>query len=91
MILFDIPPEITFTPGVRNTDQAQVYDPSTQYLICRIFADGVQIVVREIQQNGETLLITGGSKWTQWEFQFEGIVRMKFFKSATSVHELKAA
>jgi hypothetical protein len=91
MVLFDVPPEIKFTPGTRNTDQAQVYDPTTQYLIVRVYADGKQIVVREIQQSGETLLITNGSKWTQWEFQFEGIVRMKFFKSATSVKELKVA
>ena len=91
MVLFDIPPEVTFTPGVRNTDQTQIYNSTTQYLIVRVFADGEQLVVREIQQNGEVLLIPGGSKWTQWEFQFEGIIRMKFFKSATSVKELKVA
>lgn len=91
MVLFDIPPEVTFTPGVRNTSQTQVYDPETQYLICRVFGDGEQLVVREIQQSGETLLIPNGSKWTQFEFQFEGIIRLKFFKSATSVKELKAA
>lgn len=91
MVLFDIPPEVTFKPGVRKTDQAQVYDPATQYLICRVYGDGEELVVREIQQSGETLLIPNGSKWTQWEFQFEGVIRMKFFKCATSVKELKAA
>lgn len=91
MVLYDIPKEVTTVQGTRNNDQTQIYDPATQLLIVRIFADGKQIVVREIQQNGETILIPGGSKWTQWEFQFEGIIRMKFFKAATSVKELKVA
>jgi hypothetical protein len=91
MVLFDIPPEVTFLPGIRNTDQTQEYDPTTQYLICRVFGDGEQLVVREVQQSGEVLLIPHGAKWTQWEFQFEGVIRMKFFKAATSVKELKVA
>jgi len=60
-------------------------------LICRVFGDGEQLVVREVQQSGEVLLIPHGAKWTQWEFQFEGVIRMKFFKAATSVKELKVA
>jgi hypothetical protein len=91
MVLFDVPSEITFTPGTRNVAQDQEFDQTTQYLIVRVFADGNQIVVREIQTSGETLLIPGGAKWTQLEFQFEGVIRMKFFKAATSVHELKVA
>lgn len=91
MVLFDIPPEVTITPGERNTDQNQTFNPNTQLLIVRVYADGQEIVVREVQQSGETLLIPQGSKWTQWEFQFEGQINLKFFKSATSVKELKAA
>jgi hypothetical protein len=91
MILFTIPPEVTITLGVRNTDQAQIFDPSTQYLIIRIYANGQQVVVREIQTSGEVLLVPGGFKAEIWEMQMEGQVAMTFFKVASSVKELKAA
>jgi hypothetical protein len=91
MVLFDIPPEITVVPGIRNTDQNQVFDPTTQLLIVRVYGDGNEIVVREVQVSGEVLLIPGGAKWEQLEFQFEGQILIKFFKAATSVKELKAA
>jgi hypothetical protein len=68
MVLFEVPPEITFTLGVRNTDQAQIYNPITQYLIMRVYADGRQVVVREIQKSGEVLTIPGGFKAELWEF-----------------------
>lgn len=90
-VLFDIPPEVTVVPGVRNTDQNQVYDPDTQLLIVRVYGEGNEIVVREVQRSGEVLLIPGGGKWEQLEFQFEGQITLKFFKAATSVKELKAA
>ena len=90
MVLFEVPPEVTFTLGVRNTDQSQTYNSTTQYLIVRVYADGNPVVVREIQKSGEVLLITGGFKAELWEFEFEGIVGMRFFKCASSVKELKA-
>jgi hypothetical protein len=91
MVLYDIPPEIDITLGPRNTDQNQIFNPATQLLIVRIYVEGNQIVVREIQRSGEVILIPGGSKWEQYEYQFEGQVSLKFFKAATSVKELKAA
>lgn len=90
MVVFDIPPEVTFTLGVRNTNQAQVFDPTSQYLIARVFADDRLVVVREIQMSREVILIPGGFKAELWEFQLEGIVAMRFFKVASSVKELKA-
>lgn len=90
MVLFEVPPEVTFTPGVRNTSQAQIYNPATQYMIIRVYADGNQIVVREVQVSGEVLLIPGGLKAELWEFQLEGIVGVRFMKFASSVKELKA-
>jgi hypothetical protein len=90
MVLFEVPPEVTITPGVRNTDQAQVFNPATQYMIARIYRDGVLVVVRELQKSGEVLLIPAGTKGELWEAQFEGQVTMKFFKMASSVKELKA-
>jgi hypothetical protein len=91
MVLFEVPPEVTITLGARNTDQGQTFDPTTQYLIVRVYADGNPIVVREIQKSGEVLLIPGDFKAELWEFQFEGQIGMRFFKCASSVKELKAA
>jgi hypothetical protein len=90
LVLFDIPPEVTITPGTRNNDQAQTFDQTAQLLIVRVYADGNQLVVREVQTSGEVILIPGGSKWTLLEFQFEGQIDLRFFKVASSVKELKA-
>ena len=91
MVLYEVPPEIQITLGVRNTDQNQTFDPTKQYLIIRVYADGREVVVREIQKSGEVLLIPGDFKAELWEFQFEGQIGMRFFKVASSVKELKAA
>ena len=91
MVMFNVPSEVQFTPGVRNTDQAQVYDPTTQWLIAKVFADGRLVVVREVQKSGEVLSIPGGFKAEVWEVQLEGIVAVTFFKMASSIKELKAA
>ena len=74
MILFEVPPEVQITLGVRNTDQGQTFNPANQYLIIRVYADGNPIVVREIQKSGEVLLIPGDFKAELWEFQLEGPV-----------------
>ena len=91
LVLFDVPPEVQFALGPRNVDQDQIFNPNAQYLIMRVYADGREVVVREIQQSGEVILIPGGYKAELWEFQFEGIIAMRFFKVASSVKELKAA
>lgn len=91
MVLYEVPPEVTITLGSRNTDQGQVFNKSTQYLIVRVYADGREVVVREVQKSGEVLLIPGGFKAELWEFQFEGQIGLKFFKVASSIKELKAA
>ena len=90
MVLFEVPPEAQVTLGVRNTDQNQIYNPATQYMIARVYADNLEIVVREVQTSGEVLLIPGGFKAELWEVQFEGIVGLRLFKMASSVKELKA-
>ena len=89
-VYYDIPSEVTITPGVRDVDPNMLYDEAAQLLIVRIWGDGNQLVVREVQQSGETLLIPGGSKWTLIEFQLEGQVNVKLFKMASSIKELKA-
>jgi hypothetical protein len=91
MVLYEVPPEVTISLGPRNTDQGQVFDPTSQYLIVRVYADGRPVVVREIQKSGEVLLIPGGFKAELWEFLFVGQIGLKFFKVASSVKELRAA
>jgi hypothetical protein len=90
MVLFEVPLEVQITLGVRNTDQNQIYNPVSQFMIVRVYADNLEIVVREVQTSGEVLIIPGGFKAELWEFQFEGIVGLRFFKVASSVKELKA-
>lgn len=91
LVMFDIPPEVTIKPGVRNTDPNQVFNPATQYLIIQIYADGMLLTTREVQVSGEVLLINNGSKWTYWEIRFQGQVQVRMFKMASSVKELRAA
>ncbi len=91
MVLYEVPPEVQIALGPRNNDQSQVFNAETQYLIVRVYADGRQVVVREVQKSGEVILIPDGFKAELWEFQFEGQIGMKFFKVASSVKELKAA
>jgi hypothetical protein len=93
-IRFLVPPEVTITPpsnATRNNDQDQEYDQTKQWLIARVYADGRQIVVREVVRDSEVLLIPDGFKSELWEFQFEGQVNMFLFKAASSVKQLKAA
>lgn len=91
-VYFAIPPTVTIpTPEskTRNTNQDQVYDPETQYLLMRVFADGRQVLVREIQVSGEVFKVPSGFKATYWSFQFEGIVTVRYAEFATSVKELR--
>lgn len=90
-VLFNIPPLVDITLGVRNTAQPQVFNQTAQYLIVNVYADGNFILVREVQVSGETLLITNGFKATLWEFEFVGQVEVTFFKAASSVKELRSA
>lgn len=91
-IHFEVPPEVTITPPTpasRDVSQSQVFNPATQYLIVRIYADGVQVLVQEVVTSGEALMIPGGYKATYWEIQFEGQIYLFLFKMASSVKELR--
>jgi hypothetical protein len=91
---FTVPAEVTIaapTPQSRNVSQTQNFDPTKQYLIIRVYADGKQVLVREIVQDNEVLLIIGGFKATFWEFQFEGQINLFLFKAASSIKELMKA
>lgn len=92
-IQFIVPPEITISPPVfpGNTAQNQVFNPATQYLIIRVYADGKFILVREVTKSNEVLLITNGFKATFWEFQIESQVYVYLLKVSSSVKELRKA
>jgi len=93
-IHFNVPPEVTITPPTpqtRNNNQSQVFDPTKQYLIARIYANGNPVVVREIITDGEVLLIPDGQKATFWEIQLEGQVYVYMMKMAGSVKDLAKA
>ena len=89
--IFVVPPEVQITLGPRNTDQNQVYDPATQYLTIKVFADGKFVMVKEQQKSEEILLIPDGFKATLWELELQGQVEVQHLKMATSVKELKKA
>ena len=87
---FNIPPSVTIpTPTTHNLNQLQTYDPTQQYLLLRVFADGRQVLVREIISSGELCMLPAGYKASYWSFQFEGQVEIKFAQFATSVKELR--
>ena len=89
--IFEVPPEVTIRPGVRNTDQNQTYNPATQYLTIKVFADGRFIMVKEQQQSGEILLIPDGFNATIWELELQGQVIIKYLEMANSIKELRKA
>jgi hypothetical protein len=93
-VSYTVPPEVTIpppTPASRNNDQNQVFNPLTQYLIVRVYADGEEVVVREVVQTDEILLVPEYGRKVYWEVQFEGQINLFFFKMATTVKELRKA
>lgn len=74
-VYFDVPDVIDIpvpTSATRNTSQNQDFDPTKQYLLLKVFADGRLVYVRELIQSGELILFPSGFKATYWQFQFEG-------------------
>ena len=91
VVYFDVPPTLTIptpTSATRNTSQTQTFNPETQYLLLKVYADDRLVLVREIQETGELILFPSGFKATYWKFRFEGQVDIKECKFATSVKEL---
>ena len=96
MVNFNLDPEVTPpsplpSPATRNNDQSQVYNSLKQWMIVRIYANGKQVVVREVVMDGEIILIPDGGKQIFWEVQIEGEVYVYMFKMASSVKELRKA
>jgi len=91
-VFFDVPSSVTIpvpNSGTRDTSQSQTFNPSTQYLLLRVYADGRLILVREIQSSGELIMFPDGSKAEFWQLQLEGQVAVKNIQAATSIKELQ--
>ncbi len=91
---FKVPPTVTITPpspGTRNVAPVQVFNPATQYLILRVYADGNLVLTREIQVPGELIAnFPDGLKADMWQFELEGQVEVENFQVATSIKELRS-
>lgn len=90
MIYFDVPSTVTITPtsSTRNTAQPQIFDPTKQYFVFRVYADNRLILTREVQKSGEIIQIPSGFKANFWQFEVEGQVVISNIQVATSVKEL---
>ena len=91
-VYFTIPASLSIplpSAVTRNTDQAQEFDPTSQYLLLRVYADGSLLLVREVQKSGELIMFPSGTIASMWSFALEGQVNLLNFQAATSVKELR--
>jgi hypothetical protein len=91
VVFFDVPSTVTIPvpqPGTRNMSQTQVFNPATQYLILKVYADDNLVLIREIQVSGELILFPSGFRANFWQFELDGQVWVKNMQVATSVKEL---
>ena len=91
LIYFTLPTSVKIpapSSATRNTSQTQTFDPTTQYLIFRVYADGNLVLVREVQKTAELIMIPSGFKANFWQFELEGQVTITNFQVATAVKDL---
>jgi len=91
LIYFTLPTSVTIptpTSATRNTSQPQTFDPTKQYLLFRVYADGNLVLTREVQQSVELIMIPSGFKANFWQFELEGQVVITNFQVATAVKDL---
>lgn len=90
-VFFEITPEASSAViGARNTNLLQTFNPATQYLLLRVYADGTLVLTRELQSSGELVLLPSGFRADYWQFELNGQVSIKNLQIATSVKELQA-
>lgn len=89
-VFFSVTPEASSAViGVRNTSQPQTFNPATQYLLLRVYADDRLALTRELQVSGELVLFPSGFRADFWQFELNGQVAVKNLQVATSVKELQ--
>jgi len=80
-------PTFTFSDP-QNFNINQVFDPTKQVLVMRVYADDRLILAHEIRKSGELHRMPTGFKANFWQIEFEGRARVKNLELATSVKEL---
>ena len=96
-VWFDIPPGGPQSPPpTRTTVPFQNPPPTTPAMpfvpgmfgIVRIIADGTYVTERELRYSTELMRVSSQQKYTTWQIEFEGVVKVSNAKMATSVKEL---
>lgn len=72
---------------VRNTNNPQTL-AADQYGLVRVYADGTLIATRELRTSGELWRLPGGAKYSFYQFEVGGRVRVMSMHAATSPKEL---
>lgn len=89
LYLYDDP---TFQhPDPQNFDINQVFNPTKQLGVIRIYADGRLILCYEFRKSGQLMRMPTGFTAEFWQIEIEANVRVKSFQMATSVKELSLA
>lgn len=78
-------------PEPLHSNDYYEFDPETQYLIVRVYADGRHVATREITKSGEMHRLPTGFVAEFWEVEFEGKIRVNNLQMSTSVKELSIA
>jgi hypothetical protein len=85
---FDIPPGTPAQSGVRNNTLVQTL-AAGQYLLLRVYADDVLVLTWEVRTSGEIIRLPSGFKPEYYQFELNGVVKVKGLEFASSVKELR--
>jgi hypothetical protein len=91
-VQFNVPAGLAIpapTEASRNTSQVQDFDPTKQYLLLKVYADGRLTYVQEVISKRDIAKFTSGFKASYWMFELSGQVVVNNFQAATSVKELQ--
>ena len=89
-IFFTVPPNTPNLNPVQNIDQNQLTGSlqTNQYGLFRVYADGRQVMVRELRSSGEQFRLPSGFRSDFWQFELEARVEVDNIQVATSTAEL---
>lgn len=96
-VWFDIPPGGPQSPPATRTTLPATNTPPTtaampftagMFGIVRIIADGTYLTERELRYSTELMRVSSQQKYTTWQIEIEGIVKVTNIKMATTVKEL---
>lgn len=96
-VWFDIPPGGPQSPPATRTTLPATNTPPTtaampftagMFGIVRIIADGTYLTERELRYSTELMRVSSQQKYTTWQIEYEGVVKVTNIKMATTVKEL---